>query len=156
HHLAEMFLALPSSPVSPPPALPAPQTFRQHPSSERLPVHLHTVLGSQMLHRQRRAKSLSHRPAVLLPHQPQRLPPQLLRIGPVRPPPRAAVLQPVAPPSWYPSHPRPVCRYLRSPRRAASTKRSSSLPTRASTSTRPSSRSLIPVLLNVPSFRRSH
>src|SRR5437763_1772600 len=62
-------------PVLPPLPFPTPQPFRQHPLPQRFHRHLHAIFRFQVFRCQRRSKSLAFRPAVLLPHQPQHLPP---------------------------------------------------------------------------------
>src|SRR5208337_2497868 len=57
-------------------------------------MHLQPVLRRQVLCRQRRPKTLPHRPTVLLPHPPQHLPPKLLLMRAIRRPSRVAMLQP--------------------------------------------------------------
>ena len=73
HHLSKVFLALAPTAVPLPPPLPTPQSLRQHPPPQRLRIDFQPVLRSQVFRRQRRPESLAHRPAVLLPHQPQHL-----------------------------------------------------------------------------------
>src|ERR1700693_811074 len=51
-------------------ALPAPQSFFQHPPPQRLRVDPHLVFTGQMLGCQCRPKPLSHSSPVLLPHLP--------------------------------------------------------------------------------------
>src|SRR6202166_5432958 len=65
HHLAEMFLALAPLPMRPPLALPAPQSFLQHPPPQRLGVHTQLVFAEQVLGRQRRSQPLADPPAIL-------------------------------------------------------------------------------------------
>src|SRR5467141_4078017 len=92
HHLSKMLLALAPPKVPPPFPLATPQAFRQHPPPQRFGVHFQSVLGFQVLGRQRRTKALPYRSSVLVPHSPQHLLSKLLVVGPIRAAPRAAVL----------------------------------------------------------------
>jgi len=63
-----MLLALAAEKMPPPFPLATPQPFRQHPAPQRFGMNLQSILGFQVLGRQRRPKALAHRSAVLFPH----------------------------------------------------------------------------------------
>src|SRR5208283_1093571 len=94
HQVAKVFPPLPAFPVCFPSAHAAPQPLRQHPASQRLLPHFQPILIRQMFRCQRRSKPLLLRSRVLLPDQPQHLPPEFLWLRPIRTSASAAMLQP--------------------------------------------------------------
>src|SRR5260370_10948392 len=94
HQVAIVFPPLPALPVRFASAHAAPQPLRQHPASQRLLPHFQPILIRQMFRCQRRSKPLLLRSRVLLPDQPQHLPPEFLWLRSIRTSASAAMLQP--------------------------------------------------------------